>query len=54
MTLMDCKKRKTTCQEFQCPESCHLLVKVKEIHLGKTKNSEHRIIIPYARPENKL
>ena len=37
MTLMDCKRKMTTSQEFQWPESCYLLVKVKEIHLGKTK-----------------
>lgn len=46
MTLTDYERKMTTGQEFQWPESCHLLVKVKEIHLGKTKNLEHMIIIP--------
>lgn len=49
MTSTNCKRKITTVQESQFPESCHLPAKVKEIHLGKTKNSEHIIIIPHPR-----
>lgn len=44
-----CKRRMTTIQESQFPESYHLLVKVKEIHLGVIKKSEHIIITPQLR-----
>lgn len=47
MTSTDYKRKMTTIQESTPQKLLFLLVKVKEIHLGIIKSSEHKITIPH-------